>query len=109
MNADLTPVPGDPDATLVGEWLSAHSDWIMTAAGDHMTAAVMVPRADEPDDYLVAMEWPGRRNKTDEQILVKLLMSPEDALVLSADLAHTARFLMERRRASGFGGGKSVS
>jgi hypothetical protein len=80
-------------------------DWIVTAGGDYSAVAVQAAApAAVVGQELVALQWPGRRNHTDQQVTVRLLMAPEDALGLAQVLAHTARWVLSR---GGVGPGKA--
>lgn len=98
------PLPGDPDGVTVEAMFDArNADWILATDGDYQTAAVETMQADgSAHQTCVALEWPGRRNHSDEQVTVRLLISPEDAIGLAQVLAHTGLWL--REHASGGGG-----
>lgn len=95
MTDNFRPIPGDPGGVDVVAMFDARSDdWILTAPGDYQTAAVEAMRSDGSDHQpCIILEWPGRRNHTDEHVTVRLMMSPGDALGLAEVLAHSASWL----------------
>ena len=95
MSAAFRPIEGDPGAPQVAAMFDARSqDWIVTAAGDYHTAAVETMRVDGSGyQRVVVLEWPGRRNHSDELVTVRLMISPEDAAGLAKVLAHTAAWM----------------
>lgn len=94
------PIPGDPAAEQVVAMFDARSeDWILGDVGDYQTAAAETMRADGSDfQRVVLLEWPGRRNHTEDRLTVRLMLNPEDALGLAEVLAHTAVWMMEAQR-----------
>jgi len=94
------PLPGDPGAEQTMAMFDADSEWILTAPGDHTTAGVEVMKNDGSNHQrCVALQWPGRLNRTTELTTVQLLMSPGDALHLAHNLAHTATWMIENGQA----------
>lgn len=89
-------IPNDPAARVVGAMFDARSgDWVVTAQGDYQAAAVETMRADGSGyQRVIALEWPGRRNHSDELVTVRLMVHPDDALGLAEVLAHAARWLL---------------
>lgn len=100
------PLPDDPDGPTVARMFDARSsDWVVAAPGDYHAAAAETWRKDGTGwQQVVVLEWPGRRNHTDEHVRVRLMIDPEDALGLADVLAHSARWLLARGSA---GGGKT--
>jgi len=94
---NFRPLAGDPDADMVVAMFDANADdWILTTAGDYQTAAVEAMRSDGTGHQAcVILEWPGRRNHTDDEVTVRLMISPDDALGLAEVLTHSARWLKE--------------
>lgn len=92
-------LPGDPDGPMVEAMFDIRSeDWILASNGTFQTAALEAMRDDgSGHQVVVALEWPGRRNHTDEQVTVRLLMSPEDAEGLADVLEGTGRWLRQAR------------
>lgn len=92
----IRPLPDDPTGPLIAAMFDLRgTDWLLSAVGDYQTGAVETMRRDGSGyQRAVALEWPARRNHSDEEVTVRLLMSPEDALGLATVLAHTARFLL---------------
>lgn len=88
------PIPGDPSAVQVAAMFDAGGDWLVTAPGDYQTAAVQAMQRDGSHlQNVVILEWPTRRNHSDEHVMVRLIISPDDALGLAQVLAHTARWM----------------
>lgn len=89
------PLADDPSAVVVSEMFDARSeDWVLMADGDYRAAAVETFRDDGSGHQPgIALEWPGRRNHTDELVTVRLLMSPDDALGLAEVLAHAGTWM----------------
>ena len=89
------PLPDDPSAPTVAEMFDARAeDWILSRPGDYKTAAVEAFRADgSGHQRLVILEWPGRRNHSTEEVTVRLMIHPDDAIGLAQVLFHTARWL----------------
>ncbi len=90
------PIPGDPSRAEVQSMLDVKGEeWWLTDSGDYETAAVETMRYDGSDWHrLIALEWPVRRNHGQEQKVIRLMISPEDALGLAEVLTHTARWLV---------------
>jgi hypothetical protein len=100
------PIEGDPSAPMVEAMFDARSgDWILTAEGDYQSAAVEVLKADgSAVRKAVILEWPGRRNHSDELVTVRLMMAPDDAIGLADILVQSGRWLKameERERGEG--------
>lgn len=89
------PLPNDPDAAVVRDMFDARSeDWLLTTQGEYHTAAAETMLGDGSGyQRVVVLEWPARRNHTDEQLTVRLMISPEDAVGLAEVLAHTAAWM----------------
>ena len=79
----------------------------MTVPGDYQAAAVEAMRYDGSDwQRMIALEWPARRNHGKEHAVLRLMISPGDALGLAEVLTHTADWLkaaaeVERRKFDG--------
>jgi hypothetical protein len=99
MSEPLRPVPGDPDGPLVMAMFDVSAEnWVLSTAGDYQAAACETMRYDGSGyQRVVALEWPGRINHTTENVTVRLLMSPEDALGLADVMSHAARWLIAAR------------
>ena len=98
MSQHWRPLPDDPDGPVVAAMFDAGADWLLTAQGDYQTAAAEAMRADGTDlQVVVILEWPTRRNHSDELVMVRLMMSPEDAWGLAGTLETTAEWLMKQR------------
>lgn len=100
MPEQFRPLPEDPSAEMVAAMFDATAEnWILSRAGDYQTAAVETMQADgSAHQRLIALEWPGRPNHTDEQVTVRVLMRPDDALGLAEVLTHTARWMQAAER-----------
>lgn len=98
MTDQMRSLPDDPDGEMVMKMFDVRSDdWILTSGGDYQTGACEAMRNDGSGyQQVVALEWPGRRNHSDEKITVRLFISPEDALGLAVVLAHTATWMLGR-------------
>ena len=93
---DPRPIPGDPAILQVESVLDVKGEeWWLTDPGDYTTAAVEAMRDDGSDfQRVIALTWPARRNHTEEKKVIRLLISPGDALGLAEILTHTARWLL---------------
>lgn len=82
----LTPHPGDR-VIIESFRLPLVEAWIMAVYGF---------RDGAPDEFepLVIVQWPGRINKTDEEVTVRMAISPEDAVGLAQVLHHSGRRMM---------------
>lgn len=89
------PIPGDPGGETIAAMFDARSDdWLLSSPGDYQTGAAETMREDGTSHQrVVILEWPARRNHTDEHVTVRLMISPDDALGLAEVLAHTARWM----------------
>jgi hypothetical protein len=77
-------------------------DWWLTTEGGYQTAAAETMRRDGSGfQQVIILEWPARLNKTHEEKVLRLMVSPEDADGLAEVLRHTARW-MKSARALGF-------
>lgn len=92
---ELRPLPGDPDEQTVRAMFDLRGElWHVAAPGGYQSAAVETMKADGSQwQRLVALEWPGRVNNSDELVTVRLLIAPEDAMNLALVLAHTGSYL----------------
>lgn len=91
----MRPIPGDPGAESIEAMLAISDDWLLTAGGGYETGAVETMTKDG-GNFLraIALTWPARRNHTTDQVTVRLLISPEDAIGLAANLVHTADWML---------------
>lgn len=99
------PIPGDPSAAEITAMFDATSeDWLLTAPGDFVVAAVQTFLKDGSGfQEMVAVEWPVRRNHSQEDQVLRLMISPEDALGFAQTLVQSASWLIARD-AMGLGG-----
>lgn len=99
------PIPGDPSAADITAMFDATSeDWLLTAGGDYMVAAVQTFLKDGSGfQEMIAVEWPVRRNHSTEDQVLRLMISPEDALEFAETLMHSAMWLKARDQ-MGLGG-----
>lgn len=68
--------------------------WLLGTAGDYEAFAVESMTRDGRNwQRAIALRWPARINKTDERVLLRLIISPEDAEGLAEVLTHTATWL----------------
>ena len=95
MSLDPRPISGDPSHVEVRAMLDIRGEeWWVTVSGDYMTAAVETMKSDGSAwQRLIAVEWPARRNHGKEHTVLRLMISPRDALGLAEVLTHTARWL----------------
>lgn len=91
----VQPIPEDPSNPEIALVIRQFDDaWALAAGGDYMTFAVEAFKNDGSDHQkLVAMVFPSRYNHTDEDVTIRLLLSPEDAQGLAETLAHTVAWL----------------
>jgi len=96
MNGDPRPIAGDPSSSQVVAMLDIDNvEWWLTNGGDYMTAAVETMARDGSDwQRVIALEWPTRLNHGTEEKVIRLMISPEDAVGLAETLLHTANWLM---------------
>lgn len=99
------PIPGDPSAADVTAMFDATSeDWLLTAGGDYITVAVQTFLKDGSGfQVMIAVEWPVRRNHSAGTEMLRLMISPEDALGFAQALTKSASWLIARD-AMGLGG-----
>ncbi len=102
------PIPSDPSRETVQTMLDIEGqEWWLTAPGDYKTAAVEAMRFDGSDwQRMIVLEWPARRNHGKKHTIIRLMISPGDALGLAEVLTHTANWLkaaaeVERRKFDG--------
>lgn len=93
---DPRPIPGDPSHVQVQSLLDVRDEeWWLTTGGDYQTAAVETMRQDGSQwQRMIALEWPARRNHGRDHTVLRLMISPEDAVGLAEVLVHTARWLI---------------
>lgn len=92
--ADPRPIPIDPSREQVMEMIEVDQSWLMATDGEYSTFAVEMLRNDGSNwQRAIALRWPARINKTDEQVELRLVVSPEDAMGLAKVLLHTATWL----------------
>jgi len=96
MSAAFRPVPSDPSAGQVAAMFDARADnWLLAAGGCYQTGAAETMRHDGTGwQRVVILEYPARRNHTDEHVTVRLMIHPQDALGLAETLAHTAAWML---------------
>lgn len=92
----IRPVPQDPDAPMIAEMFDLRDEeWYCSAPGEYQTAAVETMKRDGSSwQRSVALEWPARINNSDETKIIRLLVSPEDAIGLADALATSAAWLL---------------
>ncbi len=92
---NLRPISNDPDRELVLSILNVEGEeWWLTVPGDHQAMAVEAMRFDGSDwQRVVAFELPTRRNNGTEHKVLRVMMSPRDALGFAKVLTHTAQWL----------------
>jgi hypothetical protein len=91
---DPRPIPVDPSAVTVKSMIEIDQSWLMAAPGDYEAFAVeAMTRSGTNWQRVVALRWPARINKTDEEVTLRLLVAPEDAIGLARVLMHTATWL----------------
>ena len=92
---DPRPIPNDPTRELVQSMLDIEGEvWWLTAEGDYTTSAVETMSHEGADwQRVIALEWPARRNHGKEHRILRMMISPEDALGLAEVLIHTAQWL----------------
>ena len=91
----IRPIPEDSSSEEVKLVLEQFDDsWALANAGDYMTFAVDAFKNDGSNHQkLLALVFPARLNNTDEDITIRLLLSPEDAQGLAETMAHTVAWL----------------
>lgn len=95
MPEHFRPLPDDPDGEVIAAMFDANEDWLLAAGGSYQTGAAECMKADgSAFQRVVILEWPTRRNHTDEQVMVRLMISPEDAIGLADVLRHTGRWML---------------
>jgi hypothetical protein len=93
--SDPRPIPLDPSHDQILSMIEVDQSWLMTASGDYDTFAVEAMTRDGSNwQRVIALRWPARINKTDEKVMLRMLISPEDAIGLAAVMTHTAKWLM---------------
>jgi hypothetical protein len=94
MTDPIRPIPTDPLAADLAAFMEFDQSWILGDGGDYATAAVEAMTRDGGNyQRLVALQWPGRINHTDEHVTVRLLMDPRDAYSLAHSLLHSVKWL----------------
>lgn len=94
VSKQVRPIAADPSAEIVEGMLEVDESWLLSAPGDYDTFAVESMTRDGGNwQRTIALRWPARINKTDERVLLRLLIAPEDALGLAELLTHTANWL----------------
>lgn len=93
--AGIRPIEGDPASDQIMRMFDLGNDeWLLAAPGDYQTAAVETFKRDGSGyQRVIALEWPGRVNHSDEVRIVRLMVSADDALGLADVLTHTAKWL----------------
>lgn len=94
MMSDIRPIAADPSFDIVDAMIEADQSWLLAAAGDYDTFAIESMTRDGRNwQRAIAVRWPARINKTDEHVLLRLIISPDDAIGLAEVLTRTARWL----------------
>lgn len=94
MTDDLRPLPGDSGRVHVQELLDvAQGDWFLADAGDYETAAAEAWRNDGQNFQRVVLITFPCRTRQGEPRTVRLMLSPDDAVGLALNLAHTATWM----------------
>lgn len=97
MPKHFKPLPNDPGKKAIMSMFDARNgNWLLTDSGEYQTAAVEAMK-EEGSSYqsVVILEWPTRKNHSDEKVLVQLMIHPEDALGLAKLLIHTATWMLD--------------
>lgn len=98
----ITPHPEDNSKDIVLEVfaMDKEDEWWLTEEGEYKTAAGLLVRYSDTDnpEVMVMLEWPMRRNKSQESKTLRLLIHPDDAKGLSEVLEHTAIWIQEWSR-----------
>ena len=93
--SDPRPIPLDPSRDIVESMIEADQSWLLSAPGDYESFAVETMTRDGGSYQRgIAIRWPARINKTDEQVTLRLIIAPEDAVGLAEVLTHRARWLL---------------
>jgi hypothetical protein len=93
------PLEDDAGKDIIGKVFDIRSeDWLLTDGGGYQTAAAETWQKDGGVwQEVVILEWPARKNHSEEKVMVRLMISPEDAMGLAEVLESTATWLMRRR------------
>jgi hypothetical protein len=92
--SDPRPISLDPSRITIARMIEVDQSWLLGTDGDYEAFAVETMKRDGTSwQRAIAVRWPARINKTDEKVLLRLLISPEDALGLADVLMHTAGWL----------------
>lgn len=92
--SDIRAIPVDPSRATVEELIDVDQSWLLGATGDYESFAIEAMTRDGRNwQRGIAIRWPARINKTDERVMLRLIISPEDAVGLAGVLTHTARWL----------------
>jgi hypothetical protein len=96
MPENFRPIPGDPGAEEAMRIFDANADnWLLADGGHYQTAAAETMKNDGSGfQRVVILEYPARKNHTDEKVTVRLMIHPMDALGLAEVLAHTASWML---------------
>lgn len=104
MSDVLIPHPGDPDGPhIVADFRLDDPGiaWVMSALGEYGVAAAYGFKDTGDRDStlasmqpLVILQWPGRINKTNETVTVRMAMHPEDAVGLADGLRQSGEWML---------------
>lgn len=90
----VRPIPSDPTAAEIAGFMEIDQTWVISDGGDYATAAVEAMTNDGGNyQRVVALQWPGRLNRTGERATVRLLMDPRDAVALAESLLRSVAWL----------------
>lgn len=97
---NIRPLDNDPDREQIRDAFDMNSDeWWLTNEGEYQSGAAEMMKFDGSNfQRVVILEWPARLNKSKETKVLRLAMSPEDALNLAKAMAYSALWLMENEQ-----------
>lgn len=103
MPEGLEPLPFDTSKVTVQAMIDMHEGepWLLSSQGDYDTFAVQTFKKDGSNPQtLLALQWPTRINHTDTEVLVRLLIHPDDVRGLIDVLTQTCDWLdmVKRKR-----------
>lgn len=88
------PISYDPSAEMIYQVFDPTERWVCGAEGEYKTALAETFQEDGSDAGIVVLiEIPGRYNKTEEPVQVRLMISPEDAEGLAKNILHSCEWL----------------
>lgn len=101
----LQPLPYDPSRVNIQGMIDLHAGepWLLTKEGNYDSFVVETFKKDGSNPQtLIALQWPTRINGgTHEEVLVQLLIHPEDVRGVIDVLSRTCDWLDEVKRMSG--------